>query len=40
MGHYLRTLETREGGNFQVDHLHMHFEVELEMEVAGNLAVG
>ena len=33
-------LETTEGDNFQVDHLRMHFEVELEMEVVDNLVAG
>ena len=39
MEHYLHMLVMKEEDNFQVDHLHMHFEAELEMEVVDNLVV-
>lgn len=37
--HYLHMLEKKEEDSFQVEHLHMHFEVAAEMEVADNLVV-
>lgn len=38
--HYLHMLVMKEEDNFLVDHHHMHFVVELEMEVVDNLVVG
>lgn len=40
MEHYWHMLEMTEEDNFQVDHLHMHSEVEPVMEAVDNLAVG
>lgn len=39
-GHYSRTLERKEGGNFRVVRRHMCSEVALGTEVADNLVAG